>query len=90
MNVQTLQAQFKNNFKGTLRVYDGKSFADPKSTLASIRKGGSIKGDFDVKGNMHVGTFEGKMKSDYGIRVQVAKEDNSKLAPNNISLSKLS
>jgi hypothetical protein len=41
MKVKTLRADFKKEFGLTLRVYDGRSFADNDSTLASIRKGDS-------------------------------------------------
>ena len=44
MKVKTLKANFLEEFGLTLRVYDGRSFADPEATLASIRKG-------DSKGN---------------------------------------
>ena len=37
LKVKTLRNDFKNEFGLTLRVYDGRSFADEDSTLASIR-----------------------------------------------------
>ncbi len=88
MNVETLQKQFKDSFGGTLRVYSGNKFADPKATLASIRKADAKGGEFSASGNMHVGTFEDEMKKNFGINVQVANKDNSALSPNDISLSK--
>ncbi len=39
MKVKTLRADFLEEFGLTLRVYDGRSFADDDATLASIRKG---------------------------------------------------
>jgi len=39
MKVKTLKAGFKENFGLTLRVYDGRSFADDNATLAATRKG---------------------------------------------------
>ena len=87
--VKNLQKQFKKEFGGTLRVYSGKKFADPDASISSIRKGGKAKKvDFKVKGNMHVGTFEDKMKEEFGINVQVANKDNTKLVDNKITLSK--
>lgn len=87
--VKNLQKQFKKEFGGTLRVYNGKKFADPDASLASIRKGGkSKKVDFKVKGNMQVGTFENKMLDEYGIRVQVANKNDTKLVDNKLTLSK--
>jgi hypothetical protein len=88
MIVETLQSQFKSNFGGTLRVYYGASFADPKDTLASIRKSDVKGGEFSANGNMHVGTFEENMMKNFGIKVQVANSNNDKLVPNDITLSK--
>ncbi len=39
MAVKTLKKQFKDAFGATLRVYNGKKFADDNATLASIRTG---------------------------------------------------
>ena len=89
MSIGRLQKQFKNEFGGTLRVYHGNKFADPDDTIASIRKGGTSKsGEFDVSGNMHVGRFEREMKEQFGIKVQVANADNTKLASDKSPLSK--
>jgi hypothetical protein len=44
MKVKTLKSEFKDEFGLTLRVYDGRSFADEDATLASIRKGDSKGG----------------------------------------------
>ena len=87
MSVETLQKQFKSNFGGTLRVYQGQKFADPKATLASIRKGDAKGGEFNANGNMHAGKFEKEMMAVFGIKVQVASKDDSTLVPDNTTLS---
>lgn len=87
MKVSSLQSQFKKNFGGTLRVYNGNKFADGGDTLASIRKGDVKGGEFSASGNMHVGRFEDQMKENFGIKVQVANKDDSKLVKDNTSLS---
>jgi hypothetical protein len=38
MKVSTLQEGFLKEFGLTLRVYDGRSFADPTQTLGQVRK----------------------------------------------------
>ena len=38
MKVSTLQEVFLKEFGLTLRVYDGRSFAEPTETLAQVRK----------------------------------------------------
>lgn len=87
MKVKTLKKQFKENFNATLRVYKGKQFADDDATLASIRGEGAKGGDFPVKGNTLVGNFEKKFKEVFGIEVQVANADDSKLSDNGITLT---
>lgn len=88
MTVKALKKKFKEEFGSTLRVYNGAKFADEEATLASIRKEGSAKGgELSVKGNMKVGTFEDKFFEAFGIKVQVATPDDSKLVDNNLTLS---
>ena len=88
--VKTLKANFKSNFGSTLRVYKSVSckgaFADEEATLASIRAEGKKGGEFVVKGNMQVGNFEKKVADLFGIGIQVANADDSKLADNSVTL----
>jgi hypothetical protein len=87
MRVKTLKDQFKKEFGLTLRVYDGRKFADDDATLASIRKGDSKGGDFSPRKNTLIKNFEEKMIDLFGIRVQVAGKKDDYLCDNNISLS---
>jgi hypothetical protein len=87
MKVKTLKADFKAAFGSTLRVYNGKKFADDDATLASIRKSDTKGGDLKVKGNILVGNFEKKVMEEFGITIQVASPDDSKLADNSATLS---
>ena len=88
--VKTLKANFKKNFGATLRVYKAVSckgaFADDDATLASIRGEGAKGGELVVKGNMQVGNFEKKVAEIFGIGVQVANADDTKLADNSATL----
>ena len=88
--IKTLKADFKKNFGTSLRVYKNVSckgaFADDDATLASIRAEGAKGGELVVKGNMQVGNFEKKVAELYGIGVQVANVDDSKLADNSVTL----
>lgn len=91
MKVKTLKENFKENFGATLRVYKNESckgaFADDEASLASIRTEGKKGGELLVRGNIKVGNFEKKVAELYGIGVQVANADNSKLADNDITIS---
>jgi hypothetical protein len=90
MKVKTLKANFKKEFGSTLRVYKSESckgaFADDDATLASLRAEGKKGGELTVGGNLKVGNFEKKIAELYGIGVQVANADDSKLADNDITL----
>lgn len=90
MKVKTLKDNFKKNFDSTLRVYKSATcrgaFADDNATLASIRAEGKAGGELTVGGNLKVGNFEKKVAEMYGIGVQVANSDNTKLADDNITL----
>ena len=89
MKVKSLKENFKKCFGATLRVYTTKTckqFADDNATLASIRAKDAVGGEMTVGGNLRVGNFEKKVCELYGIGVQVATKDDSKLADNSITL----
>lgn len=89
MKVKGFKDQFKKCFGATLRVYttpNCKAPADDNATLASIRAEGAKGGELTVGGNIRVGNFEKKIAELYGIGVQVATPDNSKLAKDDITL----
>ena len=91
LTVGSLKNRFKKEFGLTLRVYYGSKFADEKATLASLRKeGGAKSGDLKVSGNMQVGNFEKKFLDTYGIKIQVATGDDSKLINDVMTLSQAS
>jgi hypothetical protein len=83
MTVNTLQQEFKDAFNACLRVYEpsGKK-ANPKAHLAGLRIDGDATqvGSFEATNEMKVMDFEYKMKSIFGINVQVARSDDSKLS----------
>ena len=88
--VKSLKTSFKENFGATLRVYttvDCKELADDEATLASIRAEGFAGGEFTVKGNTKVGTFEKKVAELYGIGVQVANADDTQFADDAATLA---
>ena len=90
MTVKRLKENFKNEFGGTLRVYDGRAKADDNATLASIRRNEDAKGEELVcNGHLTVGSFERRMRDIFGIKVQVATPDDWTLALDGITLSKL-
>ena len=90
MTVRTLKESFKNEFEGTLRVYNGREKADDNVTLASIRKVDDVKsGDYVCRASRTVGKFEEEMMEVFGIKVQVASPDDWVLALDGITLANL-
>ena len=62
---------FKEEFGTSVRVYQGRKFADNSSTLASIRKDDAkIKGNVEIRGNMKVGNVEKLFLNEYGIVIK--------------------
>ena len=88
MKVKTLKVDFKEEFGLTLRVYDGRSFADDNATLAAIRKNDNKGGEFLPKRNTKVGNLEDKIMDIFGIKTQVAGSDDSYLCDNDFTLAK--
>ena len=90
MKVKSLKENFKKCFGASLRVYKSESCkgtpADDEKTLAALRAEGYKGGELVVGGNLKVGNFEKKIAELYGIGVQVANADDSKLADNDITL----
>ena len=90
MTVKRLKENFKNEFGGTLRVYDGREKADDNATLASIRRNEDAKGgELICNGHLTVGSFERRMRDIFGIKVQVSTPDDWTLALDGITLAKL-
>ena len=90
MLIRSLKSNFKKEFGGTLRIYDGRSHASDSDTVGSVAKK-TIKRGSEVRanGNLLVKTFEKSIKDTYGIRVEVATSDDSKLADDNCRLRDL-
>ena len=86
IKVSTLKKRFHKEFGLTLRVYDGRSFADEDQTIGQIRKKKG-SGDLSINKNMKVGTLEEKIEEEFGIKVQIAGSDDSYLCKNELTLS---
>jgi len=84
--VSTLQERFKSEFGLTLRVYDGRSFADPSATIGQVRKKRGAT-SIDIRRNTKVGNLEDRFMADFGIKVQIAGSDDSYLCDNDLTLA---
>lgn len=88
--VRKLKEEFKKSFGSSLRVYLSPTckgrMADDASTLASIRAKDAKGGELSVGGGKRVGNFEEEFVKEWGIGVQVANADDTKLAANDVTL----
>ena len=69
MKIETLQARFKKEFGLTLRIYEGREFADSSLTLAQVRKKKGSGKALSVAKNMKVGNLEDKINEEFGLKV---------------------
>jgi hypothetical protein len=86
MKVSTLQEGFLKEFGLTLRVYDGREFADPTQTLGQVRKKNGRSKTLSVE-NMKVKNLVDKFEDEFGLKVQVAGSDDSYLCKTTLTLS---
>lgn len=87
MKVGTLQQRFLEEFGLTLRVYDGRSFADQTKTLAAVRKTTGTSNPLSVARNMKVGSLEAKFLQEFGLKVQVSGSDDSYLCDDDLTIN---
>ena len=71
----------------TLRVYDGREFADPSQTLGQVRKKKGSGKALSVAKNMKVGNLEDKFEEEFGLKVQVAGSDDIYLCKTTLTLN---
>lgn len=86
MKVKTLQDKFKGNFGLTLRLYKGNKFADSDATLASLKDSTAKGADFTLKAKMKVKDVIDVFANEYGLKVNLADNDNEQLLPKEITL----
>lgn len=92
MRVSELSKKFKLAFGLSLRIYKGKQLADAKMTLNTLDKR-TVKTsvNFDankmkIKASQTVTEVEQLFSEKFGITVQIADIENSKLSPNYMTL----
>ena len=88
MKIGSLRKNFTKQFGSTIRLYKGNKFAADDDTVGSIASKSVKRGeDVSANGRILVKNFEKQMKDVYGIKIQVATKDDSKLVDNDISLT---
>ena len=84
--VSTLCARFKEEFGGTLRVYQGNKRLTGAEKVADIA---TATGAYECRASKTVGGFEKDMLDNFGLKVQVASADDWVLALDQMTLAKL-
>lgn len=90
MKVKDLKDDFKKAFGASLRVYtttNCKTPADDEATLGSLMAKEAKEEEVTFGSNLQVNNFEKKVAEKFGIGVQVANADNTKLANNAATLA---
>ena len=86
MVIGDLRKKFHDTFKVSLRVYNGKRFADDTKTISSLKTKESDGKTFVVRAIHKVGDVEKQFMTHFGVTVQVADADNAKLLPDSNTL----
>lgn len=84
--VSTLCERFKEEFGGTLRVYQGQKRLTGAEKVSEIA---TKTGSYECRGSKTVGGFEKDMMENFGLKVQVASADDWVLALDEMTLVKL-
>lgn len=84
--VSTLCDRFKEEFGGTLRVYNGNKRCTGAEKVTEVA---TSTGAYECRGSKTVGGFEKDLLAQFGIKVQVASADDWVLALDEMTLAKL-
>lgn len=84
--VSTLCKRFKDEFGGTLRVYQGQKRLTGDEKVSEVA---TKTGSYECRGSKTVGGFEKDMMTNFGLKVQVASCDDHVLALDEMTLAKL-
>jgi hypothetical protein len=89
--LKTIQAEFKENFGLTLRIYKGKQLADSEMTIAGLNKKTSNEihaksSDLSIKASLNIGEFEKLIENHFGLTIQVANEFDTYCVNNKYTL----
>jgi hypothetical protein len=85
--VKSIKAQFKKDFDCTIRIYSGNKFADETAKISELSKIDSPGGELELGARSRVENVEKYFMETFGIKVQIANADNSKLADNELTLT---
>jgi hypothetical protein len=85
--VALLQKKFLSEFGLNIRIYDGRSQANPDAILANLGKHKGTGKAVLVTKNTEVGDFEDKFMKEFGLKVEVFGSDDSYLCNKDFALN---
>jgi hypothetical protein len=93
--IKSVQAEFKENFGLTLRVYKGKVLADADLTFAQLNQRTSKKVNWNeeelkIRANMTIKQVEDLINEQFGLTIQVANEYDTYNVGNHYTLGQAS
>ncbi len=86
-SVQSIKSQFSKEFSCNIRIYNGVKFAEDKMKISDLSKTDNPGGNLELGARSRVENVEKYFKETFGIKVQIANADNSKLAGNEMTLT---
>jgi hypothetical protein len=86
-SVQSIKSQFSKEFSCNIRIYNGAKIADDKMKISDLSKTDNPGGELELGARSRVENVEKYFKQSFGIKVQIANTDNSKLAGNEMTLT---
>lgn len=91
MQITELSKKFHATFGCSLRIYKGKALADGRMTIKTLdartsKEINKTAGKLTIKATEKVGDIEKKFSDHFGLTVQIADKNNSKLVSNEMTL----
>jgi hypothetical protein len=86
-SVQSIKSQFSKEFSCNIRIYNGVKFADDKMKISDLSKTDNPGGNLELGARSRVENVEKYFKESFGIKIQIANADNTKLAGNEMTLT---
>lgn len=86
-SVQSIKSQFSKEFSCNIRIYNGVKFADDKMKISDLSKTDNPGGNLELGARSRVENVEKYFKESFGIKIQIANADNTKLAGNDMTLT---
>ena len=86
-SVKSIKSQFSKEFDCTIRIYNGPRIADDTKKISELSTKDSAGGELELGARSRVANVEKYFMDEFGIKVQIANSNDSKLASNELTLT---